>query len=140
MGEIVTGAVEYPGGLRADGLPAALSAPDRLAALASTGQAGSCPRSRYSTTWPGWRSSVTGCVPGRHHFRRGIPHLMEVSPVGWPYGGREAWQNPVGDDFCYFPIGLNGPFIIEDAAERPAHCRAPGDRPRGVGAGPGTRS
>ena len=32
-----------------------------------------------------------------------------------PYGGLENWQNAVGDSFCYFPVGMNGPFIVEDA-------------------------
>ncbi|HEX3713783.1 MAG TPA: hypothetical protein VHV09_13410 [Trebonia sp.] len=40
-------AVEYPAGTRADGLPAALSDPARLAALARTGQAGSPPEQAF---------------------------------------------------------------------------------------------
>lgn len=39
--------VEYPAGVRADGLPAALSDPARLAALAATGQVGSAPEPMF---------------------------------------------------------------------------------------------
>jgi hypothetical protein len=39
----VAGAINYPAGVRADGLPAVLSDPGRLAALAASGQFGSAP-------------------------------------------------------------------------------------------------
>ena len=33
-------------------------------------------------------------------------------------GGR---QNPVRESFCYFLVGLGDRFVVEDAAEDPAH-------------------
>jgi hypothetical protein len=114
---IVGQPVDYPGGVRADGLPAVLSDPDRLAALAATGQVGSGPESAFDDL-ARLAASVTGCgiaaitFVGEHRtYWKSVPHL--------PYGGPDAWQNAVGDDFCYFPIGMNGPFIVEDAESDP---------------------
>ena len=53
--------MDYPAGLRADGLPAALSDPDRLAALAATGQVGTAPEPVFDDL-ARLASSVTGCV------------------------------------------------------------------------------
>jgi hypothetical protein len=39
--------VDYPGGVRADGLPAVLSDPGRLASLAATGQVGTPPEPMF---------------------------------------------------------------------------------------------
>jgi serine phosphatase RsbU (regulator of sigma subunit) len=46
----------------------------------------------------------------------------------------DQWQNAVGDDFCYFPIGMNGPFIVEDAENDPRTAGHPAIGPWGVGA------
>lgn len=124
--------MDYPGGVRADGLPAALSDPVRLASLASTGQVGTAPEPVFDDL-ARLASSVTGCglaaitfVGEYRTYWKSVPSL--------PYGGSEAWQNPVGDDFCYFPIGLNGPFIIEDAVNDPRTAGHPAIGPWGVGA------
>jgi serine phosphatase RsbU (regulator of sigma subunit) len=124
--------VDYPGGVRADGLPAVLSDPVRLASLASTGQVGTAPEPVFDDL-ARLASSVTGCglaaitfVGEYRTYWKSVPSL--------PYGGSEAWQNPVGDDFCYFPIGLNGPFIIEDAVNDPRTAGHPAIGPWGVGA------
>jgi serine phosphatase RsbU (regulator of sigma subunit) len=124
--------VDYSGGVRADGLPAVLSDPVRLASLASTGQVGTAPEPVFDDL-ARLASSVTGCglaaitfVGEYRTYWKSVPSI--------PYGGSEAWQNPVGDDFCYFPIGLNGPFIVEDAVNDPRTAGHPAIGPWGVGA------
>jgi serine phosphatase RsbU (regulator of sigma subunit) len=118
--------------LRADGLPAALSDPGRLAALAATGQVGTAPEPVFDDLTR-LASSVTGCglaaitfVGEYRTYWKSVPSLA--------YAGPEAWQNPVGDDFCYFPIGMNGPFIVEDAVNDPRTAGHPAIGPWGVGA------
>ena len=124
--------MEYPEGVRADGLPAALSDPDRLAALAATGMAGSRPEPAFDDL-ARLAASVTGCgiaaitfVGEARTYWKSVPHLA--------YGGPEAWQNAVADDFCYFTIGVNGPFIVEDAERDPRTTGHPAIGPWGVGA------
>jgi serine phosphatase RsbU (regulator of sigma subunit) len=124
--------VDYPGGVRPDGLPAALSDPDRLAALAASGQVGTAPEQAFDDL-ARLAASVTGCgiaaitFVGEHRtYWKSVPHL--------PYGGVEAWQNAVADDFCYFPIGMNGPFIVADAEKDPRTTGHPAIGPWGVGA------
>ena len=124
--------MDYPGGVRADGLPAVLSDPDRLASLMATGQVGTAPEPAFDDL-ARLASSVTGCriaaitfVGEYRTYWKSVPHL--------PYGGPEAWQNAVGDDFCYFPIGMNGPFIVEDAVNDPRTAGHPAIGPWGVGA------
>ncbi|WP_405496713.1 SpoIIE family protein phosphatase [Nocardia sp. NBC_00511] len=122
----------YPEGVRADGLPAVLSDPVRLAALAASGQIGSGPE-RVFDDLARLAASVTGCgiaaitFVGEHRtFWKSVPHL--------PFGGFEAWQNAVGESFCYFPVGMGGPFIVEDAADDPRTAGHPAIGPWGVGA------
>lgn len=129
---IAGSSVEYPEGARADGLPAVLSAPDRLAALEATGLAGSAPEPVFDDL-ARLAASVTGCgiaaitfVGECRTYWKSVPHL--------PYGGPEAWQNPVGDDFCYVPVGMNGPFIVEDAERDPRTTGHPAIGPWRVGA------
>jgi serine phosphatase RsbU (regulator of sigma subunit) len=109
-----------------------LSDPDRLAALAATGQVGRAPEAAFDDL-SRLAASVTGCgiaaitFVGEHRtYWKSVPHL--------PYGSPEAWQNAVGDDFCYFPIGMNGPFIVEDAENDPRTAGHPAIGPWGVGA------
>jgi serine phosphatase RsbU (regulator of sigma subunit) len=132
MGEIVTGTPEYPEGVRADGLPAVLSDPGRLAALEASGQIGSPPEQVFDDLTR-LAVSVTGCgisaitfVGATRTYWKSVPHL--------PYGGFEQWQNAAGDSFCYFAVGMNGPFIVEDAASDPRTAGHPGIGPWGVGA------
>jgi serine phosphatase RsbU (regulator of sigma subunit) len=124
--------IEYPAGVRADGLPAALSDPGRLAALAATGQVGTAPEPVFDDL-ARLASSVTGCVLAAITFV-GEYRTYWKSVPSLAYAGPDAWQNPVGDDFCYFPVGLNGPFIIEDAANDPRTAGHPALGPWGVGA------
>ena len=126
------GAVEYPEGTRADGLPAVLSDPDRLAALKASGQAGSAPEqvfddlTRLAVSFTSCDISAITFVGDTRTYWKSVPHLT--------YGGAENWQNAVADSFCYFPIGMNGPFIVEDAAKDPRTAGHPAIGPWGVGA------
>jgi serine phosphatase RsbU (regulator of sigma subunit) len=124
--------LEYPAGVRADGLPAVLSDPARLAALAASGQVGSAPEQVYDDLTR-LAMAVTGCgisavtfVGENRTFWKSVPHL--------PYGDAESWQNAVGDSFCYFPVGMNAPFIVEDADKDPRTAGHPAIGPWGVGA------
>ena len=128
----MAGPVEYPEGVRADGLPAVLSDPDRLAALAASGQVGTAPEQVFDDL-ARLAASVTSCgisaitfVGETRTYWKSVPHL--------PYGGVDQWQNAVGDDFCYFPIGMDGPFIVEDAGNDPRTAGHPAIGPWGVGA------
>lgn len=131
-GGVVAGELVYPGGMRGDGLPAVLSDRDRLAALEASGQIGSAPE-RVFDDLTRLAASVTGCgisaitfVGKTRTFWKSVPHL--------PYGDVESWQNAVGDSFCYFPVGMNGPFIVEDAERDPRTAGHPAIGPWGVGA------
>ncbi|WP_227870461.1 SpoIIE family protein phosphatase [Streptomyces otsuchiensis] len=124
--------MRYPEGVRADGLPAVLSDPGRLAALGASGQVGSAPE-RVFDDLTRLAAAVTGCgiaaltfVAEDRTYWKSVPHL--------PYGGPELWQNAVADSFCYFPVGTNGPFVVEDAGEDPRTAGHPALAPWGVGA------
>lgn len=128
----MTEAPEYPRGVRADGLPAVLSDPERLAALADSGQVGSAPEAVLDDL-ARLAAQVAGCpvsaitFVGEHltHWKS-VPHL--------PYTDAESWQNAVGDSFCYFPVGMNAPFVVEDAAKDPRTTEHPAIGPWKVGA------
>jgi serine phosphatase RsbU (regulator of sigma subunit) len=124
--------VEYPGGVRADGLPAVLADPARLAALAESGVIGTAPEQVFDDLTR-LAMAVTGCgisavtFVGEHRtYWKSVPHL--------PYADAETWQNAVADSFCYFPVGMNGPFIVEDAEKDPRTAEHPAIGPWGVGA------
>lgn len=124
--------MEYPKGVRADGLPAVLSDPGRLAGLAASGQVGSGPEEVFDDLTR-LAVSVTGCdisaitFVGEHRtYWKSVPHLS--------YGDVESWQNAVGDSFCYFPVGMNGPFVVADAGNDPRTAGHPAIGPWGVGA------
>ncbi|MFE9016866.1 GAF domain-containing SpoIIE family protein phosphatase [Streptomyces cyaneofuscatus] len=125
------GGVEYPEGVRDDGLPAVLSDPARLAALEASGMAGSAPEqvfddlTRLAVSVTGAAISAITFVGGARTYWKSVPHL--------PYGGSEQWQNGVGESFCYFAVGANGPFIVEDAAKDPRTAGHQAIGPWGVG-------
>jgi GAF domain-containing protein len=108
----------FPGGLRPDGLPAALSAPDRLAAVRATGLLDTGPEGPFDDL-ARLAAAVTGCgrafvtlVDERRSFWK--------SCVGVDAPQLASRQNPVRESFCYFLVGLGGaPFVIEDAAADP---------------------
>nr|WP_239146787.1 GAF domain-containing SpoIIE family protein phosphatase [Streptomyces sp. SID10815] len=128
----VVGVVEYPGGLREDGLPAVLSDPARLAALEASGMIGSAPEqvfddlARLAVSVTGAAISAITFVGQTRTYWKSVPHL--------PYGGVENWQNAVGDSFCYFAVGANGPFVVEDAENDPRTAGHRAIGPWGVGA------
>ncbi|MFJ4716803.1 GAF domain-containing SpoIIE family protein phosphatase [Streptomyces sp. NPDC088785] len=124
--------LEYPGGVREDGLPAVLSDPERLAALEASGMVGSGPESvfddltRLAVSVTGASISAITFVGETRTYWKSVPHL--------PYGGLEAWQNAVGDSFCYFAVGADGPFVVEDAEKDPRTAGHVAIGPWGVGA------
>ncbi|MGW1727420.1 PP2C family protein-serine/threonine phosphatase [Streptomyces sp. NPDC002306] len=125
--------VTYPGGLRGDGLPAALSDPRRLAAVAATGLLDTPPEAAFEDLAQ-LAAAVTGCrrafitlVDGRRSFWK--------SCVGVPVQDPAPRQNPVEESFCYFLVGLAGdPFVVEDAAVDPRTRAHPSVVPMKIGA------
>ncbi len=124
--------VEYPGGVRADGLPAVLSDPVRLAALEASGMIGSAPEqvfddlTRLAVSVTGAAISAITFVGEARTYWKSVPHL--------PYAGVENWQNGVEESFCYFAVGADAPFIVEDAAKDPRTAGHQAIGPWGVGA------
>ncbi|MFI5867495.1 SpoIIE family protein phosphatase [Streptomyces sp. NPDC051546] len=124
--------MEYPEGVRPDGLPAVLSDPARLAALEASGMIGSSPEqvfddlTRLAVSVTSSAISAITFVGEARTYWKSVPHL--------PYGGLEHWQNGVGESFCYFAVGANGPFVVEDAAKDPRTVGHQAIEPWGVGA------
>ncbi|MFF5235474.1 PP2C family protein-serine/threonine phosphatase [Dactylosporangium sp. NPDC000521] len=118
---------QRPDETRAAGSPMVLSDLARLAALAASGLIGTGPE-RVFDDLTGLAASVTGCaisaitlVGETRTYWKSVPHL--------PYGGVEAWQNAVGDSFCYFAVTGNGPFVVQDAEADPRSLLPPLLRP-----------
>ena len=128
MGDMV-----FPGGLRPDGLPAALSAPERLAAVRATGLLDTGPEDPFDDL-ARLAAAVTGCgrafitlVDERRSFWK--------SCIGVNAADAAGRQSPVRESFCYFLVGLGGaPFVIEDAAADPRTSSHPSVRPMKIGA------
>jgi len=128
MGDMV-----FPGGLRPDGLPAALSAPQRLAAVRATGLLDTGPESPFDDL-ARLAAAVTGCgralitlVDERRSFWK--------SCIGVNAADVARRQHPVRESLCYFLVGLGGaPFVIEDAAADPRTSSHPSVRPMKIGA------
>ncbi|WP_432101338.1 GAF domain-containing SpoIIE family protein phosphatase [Streptomyces sp. WAC 04229] len=124
--------MEYPGGTREGGLPRVLSDPARLAALEASGMIGSAPEqvfddlTRLAVSVTGAAISAITFVGETRTYWKSVPHL--------PYTGVENWQNGVGESFCYFAVGADGPFIVEDAAKDPRTAGHQAIGPWGVGA------
>lgn len=108
----------FPGGLRADGLPAALSDPSRIAAVQATGLLNTEPEAAFDDL-ANLASGITGCdrafitlVDEDHSFWKSCVGV-DIEQAG----GR---LNPVRESFCYFLVGLEGDrFAVENAAEDP---------------------
>lgn len=123
----------FADGLREDGLPAALSDPARLAAVAATGLAGTGPEPAFEDL-AGLAAAVTGCsrafitlVDDRRSFWK--------SCVGVDATDITARQNAVSESFCYFLVGLGGePFVVADAAADPRTRDHPSVAPMKIGA------
>jgi serine phosphatase RsbU (regulator of sigma subunit) len=123
---------DYPGGSRADGLPAVLSDPGRLAALRASGQIGSLPEAVFDDLTR-LAAAVTG-VPLSAITFVGEDRTYWKSVTILDYQGFDAWQNAVGDSFCYFPVGTGTSFIVDDASTDPRTAGHPAIGPWGVGA------
>ncbi|MFJ1581880.1 PP2C family protein-serine/threonine phosphatase [Streptomyces sp. NPDC088197] len=125
--------VAFRGGLRADGLPAALDDPRRLAAVAATGLLDTGPEPEFEDL-AALAGAVTGCsrafitlVDERRSFWK--------SCVGVDITEIAGRQNPVRESFCYFLVGLDGePFAVEDAATDPRTRDHPSVQPMKIGA------
>ncbi|WP_405779245.1 PP2C family protein-serine/threonine phosphatase [Streptomyces sp. NBC_00859] len=129
----MTAELEFRGGLREDGLPAALSDPVRLAAVKATGLLDTGPEREFDDL-AGVAASLTGCsrafitlVDERRSFWKAC--------VGVDAVGVEARQNPVRESFCYYLVGLAGePFVVGDAAADPRTREHPSVVPLKIGA------
>ncbi|MFF1461799.1 PP2C family protein-serine/threonine phosphatase [Streptomyces sp. NPDC058330] len=108
----------FPDGLRADGLPAALSDTRRLAAVGATGLLDSGPEDAFEDLVQ-LAATVSGCarafitlVDDTRSYRKAC--------VGVSAHSVAERQSPVNESFCYFLVGLAGePFVVEDAVRDP---------------------
>ncbi|WP_241192556.1 GAF domain-containing SpoIIE family protein phosphatase [Streptomyces sp. ADI96-02] len=120
-------------GVRGDGLPAALSDPLRLAAVAATGLLDTGPEEVFEDL-ASLAARVTGSgrafvtlVDGERSFWK--------SCVGVDATAAADRQNPVRESFCYFLVGLGGePFVVHDAAGDPRTRDHPSVGPMRIGA------
>jgi len=124
------GDMAFPDGLRPDGLPAALSDPERLAAVRATGLLDTGPEDPFDDL-ARLAAAVTGC-------RRALITLVHErrsfwkSRIGVDAADAAGRQNPVRESFCYFLGGA--PFVTEDAAADPRTSSHPSVRPMKIGA------
>ncbi|MBT2882458.1 GAF domain-containing protein, partial [Streptomyces sp. McG6] len=127
----MAGETEFPQGARADGLPAALSDPARLAAVRGTGLLDTGPEPVFEDL-----ATLAARITGAG---RAFVTLVDEERSYWKScvgvdvtGGRE---NPVRESFCYFLVGFGGdPFTVEDAAHDPRTRDHPGIGPMRIGA------
>ncbi|WP_327270814.1 SpoIIE family protein phosphatase (plasmid) [Streptomyces sp. NBC_01218] len=125
--------MDFVGGLRADGLPAALSDPGRLAAVEATGLLDTGPEDVFEDL-ASLAARITGTgrafvtlVDGDRSFWKSCVGV-DASDVG-------DRQNPVRESFCYFLVGLAGePFVVGDAANDPRTREHPSVGPMRIGA------
>jgi serine phosphatase RsbU (regulator of sigma subunit) len=128
----MTGSV-FPGGLRADGLPAALSDPRRVAVVQATGLLDTEPEPAFDNL-ADLATAITGC-------ERAFVTLVDEdrsfwkSCVGVDLGQTGGRQSPVRESFCYYLVGLGGGrFVVDDAAEDPRTRDHPSVAPMKIGA------
>ncbi|MYS12251.1 SpoIIE family protein phosphatase [Streptomyces sp. SID6041] len=125
--------MDFAGGLRADGLPAALSDPARVAAVNATGLLDTGPEEVFEDL-AALAARITGSgrafvtlVDGDRSFWKACVGVDAVELADR--------QNPVGQSFCYFLVGLDGqPFIVDDAAADPRTEHHPSVGPMNIGA------
>ncbi|WP_405577251.1 PP2C family protein-serine/threonine phosphatase [Streptomyces sp. NBC_01190] len=124
--------VRFAGGVRADGLPAALSDPRRLAAVAATGLLDTGPEDAFDDL-----ARVAATVAG---VDRAFITLVDAdrsfwkSCVGVDAEGIEERQRPVGESLCSFVVGLGERFVVDDAVNDPRTRDHPSVRPTRIGA------
>lgn len=130
--------MDFVGGLRADGLPAALSDSARLPAVKATGLLDTGPEAVFEDlatlaariTGSG-RAFVT-LVDADRSFWKACVGVDAIEPADR--------QNPVGQSFCHFLVGLDGqPFVVDDAATDPRTEQHPSVGPMNIGAWAGYR-
>ncbi|MFD5695881.1 PP2C family protein-serine/threonine phosphatase [Streptomyces rubiginosohelvolus] len=127
------GEVDFVGGLRADGLPTALSDSARLAAVSATGLLDTGPEEVFEDL-----AALAARVTGSG---RAFVTLVDEersfwkSCVGVAATDLAQRQNPARESFCYFLVGLAGaPFIVDDAAADPRTREHPSVGPMSIGA------
>ena len=122
----------FPGGLRTDGLPAALSDTRRLAAVQATELLDTEPERAFDDLTD-LAATITGC-------KRAFITLVDEDRSFWKScvgvdlqqtGGR---QNAIRESFCYFLVGLGDRFVVIDAAEDPRTRDHPAVAPMKIGA------
>ena len=122
----------FPGGRRADGLPAALSDPRRIAAVQATELLDTEPEQAFDDL-ADLAATITGC-------KRAFITLVDEDRSFWKScvgvdlqqtGGR---QNAIRESFCYFLVGLGDRFVVVDAAEDPRTRDHPAVAPMKIGA------
>ncbi|MGW0857084.1 PP2C family protein-serine/threonine phosphatase [Streptomyces sp. NPDC002690] len=125
--------IDFPGGLRADGLPAALSDPSRLAAVEDTALLDTGPEAVFEDL-AALAARITGAG-------RAFVTLVDADRsfwkacVGVDADAMSDRQNPVKESFCYFLVGLEGqPFIVDDAATDRRTADHPSVGPMNIGA------
>jgi serine phosphatase RsbU (regulator of sigma subunit) len=122
----------FPAGVTADGLPAALADPRRLAAVAATGLLDTGPEPVFedladlAATMAGCSRAFITLVDDRRSFWK--------SCVGVDAQEIEDRQNRVEDSFCYFLVGIGDRFVVDDAASDPLTRDHPSVRPMKIGA------
>ncbi|GLW89660.1 PP2C family protein-serine/threonine phosphatase [Actinokineospora globicatena] len=124
--------MEFPGGTRPDGLPAALSDPARLAAVRATGLLDTGPEAAFDDL-AALAAGLTGCdrafvtlVDEQRSFWKAC--------VGVDLHEIPDRQNPVRESFCYFLVGLGDTFAVADAPNDPRTRDHPSVRPMNIGA------
>lgn len=128
--------VVYPRGLRADGLPAALSDPRRIAAVEATllldtpGEDPFDDIARLAADLTGCRRAFVTLVDDHRSFWKACIGLPEGSVATVAQR-----QNPIGESFCSFVVGLEGdPFAVENAPEDARTRHHPSVGPMRIGA------
>ncbi|MCM3883858.1 SpoIIE family protein phosphatase [Frankia sp. R82] len=126
------GALTFPGGVRADGLPAAVAEAGRLAAVAATGLLDTGPEPTFDDL-AALAAQITGC-------QRAFVTLVDARRSFWKasvgVSGEAAARRgtSVEESFCYLLIGLGEGLAVGDVAADPRTREHPSVRPMKIGA------
>ncbi len=124
--------MEYRSGVRADGLPAALSDPARLRAVAATGLMDTGPEEVFDDL-----ASLAGRITGAG---RAFVTLVDAERsfwkacVGVDLPDLADRQGPLSESYCPFVVGSGEPFVVADAAHDPRTADHPATTPMAIGA------